>query len=468
MPKTLLLADDSVTIQKVVGISFANEDVVLLTVDNGDDAVARAQETNPDVILADVAMPGKDGYEVCEAIKGDPALRHIPVLLLSGTFESFDEDRARQVGADGHITKPFEAQALVDRVNELLARGESQRPVAVGTDTTVLVSEPPSAPDAFDFFEDELAQTSPSPGLAMASRAPSDEAPVALEEDEEEPIELSTVEDEESEGEPLRAASLDDVGDEPGEIGSSSAATLLFDADIPSFDAESAAETSVATVDFDADDEPAVAYAGRTTPSPAAAPFRVAEPPMPPPVPTRSEPARGFDFDGSDVEADDEPLHGAPMPPPIPDGAPSQADDAHGEPSDDGLEADVAHESDAHSALFEAELEQAMAMAPPPGPPEARVASGPAGADAPRSTAPPAPPSSVAASVPDDVLRKELREQLEKVAWDAFGDLSERIVRETVARVESIAWEVIPQMAEALIREEIRRLREDGEDPGGR
>jgi hypothetical protein len=74
----------------------------------------------------------------------------------------------------------------------------------------------------------------------------------------------------------------------------------------------------------------------------------------------------------------------------------------------------------------------------------------------------------VAASVPDDVLRKELREQLEKVAWDAFGDLSERIVRETVARVESIAWEVIPQMAEALIREEIRRLREDGEDPGGR
>ena len=74
MPKTLLLADDSVTIQKVVGISFANEDVVLLTVDNGDDAVARAREARPDLVLADVVMPGKNGYEVCEAIKADPSL----------------------------------------------------------------------------------------------------------------------------------------------------------------------------------------------------------------------------------------------------------------------------------------------------------------------------------------------------------------------------------------------------------
>ena len=116
MPKTLLLADDSVTIQKVVGISFANEDVELLTVDNGDDAVAKARETRPDLVLADAVMPGKNGYEVCEAIKHDPSLRHIPVLLLTGTFETFDEERAQAVGIDGHITKPFEAQALVEQV----------------------------------------------------------------------------------------------------------------------------------------------------------------------------------------------------------------------------------------------------------------------------------------------------------------------------------------------------------------
>ena len=58
MPKTLLLADDSVTIQKVVGISFANEDIVLLTVDNGDDAIVRCGESRPDIVLADVVMPG--------------------------------------------------------------------------------------------------------------------------------------------------------------------------------------------------------------------------------------------------------------------------------------------------------------------------------------------------------------------------------------------------------------------------
>ena len=112
MAKTLLLADDSVTIQKVVGISFASEDVDLVTVDNGDDAVSRAKEIRPDAILADVVMPGMNGYEVCEAIKADPALAHVPVLLLTGTFEAFDEERAQRCGAAGHVAKPFEAQVL--------------------------------------------------------------------------------------------------------------------------------------------------------------------------------------------------------------------------------------------------------------------------------------------------------------------------------------------------------------------
>ncbi len=119
MAKNLLLADDSITIQKVVGITFANEDFKVTTVDNGEDAVARARELKPDIILADVVMPRKNGYEVCEAVKGDPGLRHIPVLLLAGTFEAFDEARARNARADGHIAKPFESQALINKVREL-------------------------------------------------------------------------------------------------------------------------------------------------------------------------------------------------------------------------------------------------------------------------------------------------------------------------------------------------------------
>src|SRR5512138_1446434 len=120
MPKTLLLADDSITIQKVVAITFASEDIRVVSVDNGEDALAKAREIKPDVILADVVMPRKNGYEVCEAVKSDAALKGTPVLLLAGTFEAFDEARARQAKADGHIAKPFESGALINRVKELV------------------------------------------------------------------------------------------------------------------------------------------------------------------------------------------------------------------------------------------------------------------------------------------------------------------------------------------------------------
>ncbi|HZZ83637.1 MAG TPA: response regulator [Anaeromyxobacteraceae bacterium] len=130
MSKNLLVADDSITIQKVVGITFAREDVRITTVDNGEDALTRAREIQPDVILADVLMPRRNGYQLCEAVKQDPALAHIPVLLLAGTFEAFDEGLAARVGADAHILKPFQSQALIDKVNELLAQGPARRPAA--------------------------------------------------------------------------------------------------------------------------------------------------------------------------------------------------------------------------------------------------------------------------------------------------------------------------------------------------
>src|SRR5512137_373009 len=120
MPKNLLLADDSVTIQKVVGIVFATEDYRVTAVDNGEDALRRARENRPDIILADVVMPRMNGYELCEAVKGDPGLQGIPVILLAGTFEAFDEARARAARADGHLAKPFESQALLARVKEIV------------------------------------------------------------------------------------------------------------------------------------------------------------------------------------------------------------------------------------------------------------------------------------------------------------------------------------------------------------
>jgi CheY-like chemotaxis protein len=142
MPKNLLLADDSITIQKVVGITFANEDFKLTSVDNGEDAIAKARELKPDVILADVVMPRKNGYEVCEAVKGDPSTRHIPVLLLAGTFEAFDEARARHARADGHIAKPFESGALINKVKDLV--GEKAG-AAIPTAAAARPAPPPQA-----------------------------------------------------------------------------------------------------------------------------------------------------------------------------------------------------------------------------------------------------------------------------------------------------------------------------------
>ena len=179
MPKTLLLADDSVTIQKVVGITFANEDIDLVTVDNGDAALEKAREVRPDLVLADISMPGLSGYELCAALKAEAMLAHVPVILLSGTFESYDPERTTAVGADGHIAKPFEAQALVDLVHATLERAAKRAPGAAAASGPPELTlepeaiEPAAAPeppavvtdakaDAFAFADLDFGITPPS------------------------------------------------------------------------------------------------------------------------------------------------------------------------------------------------------------------------------------------------------------------------------------------------------------------
>jgi CheY-like chemotaxis protein len=404
MPKTLLLADDSVTIQKVVGISFANEDIVLLTVDNGDDAVARAREARPDLVLADVMMPGKDGYEVCEAIKSDPELRHVPVLLLSGTFEPYDEERARRAGADGHITKPFEAQALVDQVSALLERSAAAHETAAASDATMLVN-PPLADDpdaAFDFFDEEMAQTAPSPAGTAPQLGDPDDA-----------LELEAAVEDDGETVGADSAFAETSG------GSDPRATIAILED------EVAAPAAAGAVPFFGEDFDEVALSEPASATPAA--------------PTNDAPLgyeESFDF------GFDEGRTTAPPPP-----APAEREPVGGvaatELFEGGLEA-LDDDIDAGlGAAPPAVADAPLLPAPPPVPATALAGS-----------APPAPPRELS-----DALRKELQQNLEKVAWEAFGDLSERIVRETLERVEAVAWEVIPQMAEALIREEIRRLK---------
>ena len=125
----MLLADDSITIQKVVSIIFANEDnkdYELTVVDNGTAALEKAREILPDILLVDALMPGKTGYEVCREARQDPALKNIPLLLLVGAFEPFDEEKARNSGADDHISKPFESQHLIEKVKKLIEIGKER------------------------------------------------------------------------------------------------------------------------------------------------------------------------------------------------------------------------------------------------------------------------------------------------------------------------------------------------------
>jgi CheY-like chemotaxis protein len=121
MPHKLLLADDSVTIQRVIELTFADEDVQVVAVGDGKKAIASIQSDRPDIVLADVGMPERDGYEVAAFIKGNPQFANIPVLLLTGAFEPIDETRARSVGCDGVLVKPFEPQMVINRVKDLLA-----------------------------------------------------------------------------------------------------------------------------------------------------------------------------------------------------------------------------------------------------------------------------------------------------------------------------------------------------------
>jgi CheY-like chemotaxis protein len=120
MPRKLLLADDSVTIQRVIELTFADEDIRVVAVGDGQQAIERIEADPPDIILADVDMPKRDGYEVASYVKGRPALRHIPVVLLTGAFEPVDRARAAAVGSDDVLAKPFEPQMVINRVKQLL------------------------------------------------------------------------------------------------------------------------------------------------------------------------------------------------------------------------------------------------------------------------------------------------------------------------------------------------------------
>jgi len=231
--RKLLLADDSATIQKVIDLTFADEGVRVVAVGSGREAIDQLLEVEPDIVLADVFMPSPNGYEVCEYVKTNEKLKHIPVMLLVGSFEPFDEAEARRVGADDILTKPFSSiRRLIDRVGALVSGppAEKERPTA----ELPKVEEP----------EEEAVMDSHELEVTTADTLPLDEAlkeygnkveqPVAATESlpREETMTTETRNDSQSdfdvlldlgEFEPVRASSPDDdfvldLDDEPGDV----------------------------------------------------------------------------------------------------------------------------------------------------------------------------------------------------------------------------------------------------------
>jgi len=508
MPKTILLADDSVTIQKVVAISFASEDATVVTVDNGDDAIIKAREIRPDIVLADVVMPGKNGYEVCATLKADPELKNIPVLLLTGTFETFDESRAREVGSAGHIAKPFEAQSLIREVKRLIDESAPRAVPAPAAAPAKPAASANASDDAFDFFDDDenIADLTPPQGSlddasdfefqsSTSDFTFGDDDLIAPELEPEKSVPVTPAAARPAE--PVDVIDADSFVDavaldaevEPARPAPSAA---VLDADELGDSLADASHSGDQPFDFSLAEEAASAIdpLAELDPIPPVDAHDLAQATVIDPLG-----ASGYDVSSSDlgppmVDPQPSPAPTAPtrpdeaeltvLAPERPPGANAlrDADPVVPSPAANDLTTVVSESAVRSDAVTRPPLESIAEAVNAPSDlaadlyddpvPAAVSAAAPAAAAPPAKAAPtPAPRTPEPASVLADIepeLRRQLHDTLEKIAWESFGDLAEAIVRQAVERVESVAWEVIPRMAETLIQDEIRRMKANSED----
>jgi CheY-like chemotaxis protein len=121
VPVNILVADDSVTMRRIMELTFAGEDASVVTVDSGDAAIAKASELRPDVVLADASM-STDGYRVASAIRGTPGLERTAVIVLASQKHPYDEAKGKAAGVDDHVVKPFDTQHVIDKVKRVMSQ----------------------------------------------------------------------------------------------------------------------------------------------------------------------------------------------------------------------------------------------------------------------------------------------------------------------------------------------------------
>lgn len=411
MPKSILLADDSLTIQKVIELTFSDTDYELTTVGNGVEALAAVARARPDLVMADVVMPGKNGYEVCETIKSDPALADIPVILLSGTFEPFDRDRAERARANAIVTKPFDSKNLLVQVEALLQSRHRPAPTTVAVPAVPDSAEEHARTRAIAFAPEHPARIPSEIASPEFAEFPADnafdgalerEAPASagpLDADRPQPLSAEAI-----------AFSLDDTspfGQAP--LGEEAAPDETARTAGESFSAADNVFEFPSTEPFGgvAPEEPSASPAGRWgADEEITQELRPSR--MRPAPPVDREPVflqREAETDAPAEAADEvEPPPAAEAPAPVPSPAPSAVDS----------------ESDIERLAQGASLSDLASMV-------SRIAG-------------PAPLS---------------EEDVERISRRVIEHLSDRVVRD-------IAWEVIPDIAEILVRQRLRELEADG------
>ena len=192
MPKQILLVEDSVTMQKVVQIAFAREDYEVRSATSADEALSRLREARPDIVVADAGLTGKSGYDLAAAVKADPATKDVPVLLLTGNFNPYDEARGQRSGVDAFLVKPFDTQSVIDKVNGLVrgrpatatatapaaAAGGERRPTPAPAAPVTPTVSPVARPVAVPVLA--APSTATPQGLGAPRPTPAPVAPAAL------------------------------------------------------------------------------------------------------------------------------------------------------------------------------------------------------------------------------------------------------------------------------------------------
>jgi CheY-like chemotaxis protein len=442
-----------------VELTFSDGDYEVTAVNNGAKAIQKLAEMRPDIILSDIIMPEKNGYEVCEYVKSHPEYRNIPVILLTGTFEPFDPDRADKAGCDAVVTKPFESQSLIHKVEELVQA--SQNMPAAEPEPAAAINDPFA-------HENDIFSAAPSEAPSLGSDMPFD-APA--EEFGGETRAFSRMSFEE----------MQQMSNEP---------SLPTTAPQPAMPEPEAPPVHPPSVEASPWDEAPAAFGGETRAFPRmsfeemqqmAAESTATHAPPPPPAPepspwdepqddasTRAIPKMSFEEMRQMAEAS--------QPQPAPFEEPAAAPEPEASPWDEQPSV-FAGETRAFNRMSFEEMEQ-MASAPAATPePSWAPTVDPFAEPAPVAEEPSwsmetpveeaaAPP--VNNQITDDVNSQitDVNSQITDVnpqITDLTDEQVDRIARRVVQLmseqvVRNIAWEVIPDLAEMVVKERIRQL----------